>query len=343
MNIFYGFAFSCFMNRILSMPMFIGEVLVLAIELIMRIKVRKRFIGALAYLTLLMLSVQVGLYIAQTYTTERIETFGDDYVYFGQIVNGTANGKGRLYDKNGQMIFKGQYINNMKNGEGMEYVFDEELNQSILEYEGDYVDDYRDGYGVVYWVNGDYKGQVMYEGELYKGEMCGKGILYEGAERKYEGGFAHNQRYGFGVDSYVGDEGEKMVVTGTYTNNMKNGYFEEYKDGELIFQGNYANDVRDGEEGKEYYENGNVKYEGDYKNGFFHGNGTAYYEDGSIEYVGSFENGQFHGSGTIYYENGEIQYKGEWSNGSADGEGEHYDEDGKLKYRGSYKNGRRDG
>ena len=51
--------------------------------------------------------------------------------------------------------------------------------------------------------------------------------------------------------------------------------------------------------GKITYENGT--YEGDFKNGYFHGQGTYTKADGTWIYKGSFENGVKNGSGTEYW------------------------------------------
>lgn len=45
----------------------------------------------------------------------------------------------------------------------------------------------------------------------------------------------------------------------------------------------------------------NATYEGDFKNGYFHGQGTYARADGTWIYKGSFENGNFNGSGTEYW------------------------------------------
>ena len=43
--------------------------------------------------------------------------------------------------------------------------------------------------------------------------------------------------------------------------------------------------------GKEYYENGNILFEGVYKNGERNGFGTEYNRDGNIKYIGEFLDG----------------------------------------------------
>ena len=104
--------------------------------------------------------------------------------------------------------------------------------------------------------------------------------------------------------------------------------------------------------GKEYYENGDIKFEGDYINGKRNRNGTEYYskkndcnnfgrnmmtmsflssldrygiltDEGKhlykikkdkVKYIGQFLNGVKNGKGTSYKINGQIEYEGEFLN-----------------------------
>ena len=62
------------------------------------------------------------------------------------------------------------------------------------------------------------------------------------------------------------------------------------------------------EKEKEYYKDGEIKYEGIFKNGnFCEGFGKEYYDDGTIKYKEDFKNGKYEGKGREYYKNGEIK------------------------------------
>ena len=54
---------------------------------------------------------------------------------------------------------------------------------------------------------------------------------------------------------------------------------------------------------KYFYDNEELVYDGNYKNGRFHGIGKLYI-NGKIMYDGNFKNGRFNGNGKLYYENG---------------------------------------
>ena len=56
-----------------------------------------------------------------------------------------------------------------------------------------------------------------------------------------------------------------------------------------------------------YYKNLNIKYEGDFLNGKFEGNGKFYDESGEYYYIGQFKNSVKHGKGIIYTEDGDVK------------------------------------
>ena len=49
-----------------------------------------------------------------------------------------------------------------------------------------------------------------------------------------------------------------------------------------------------------YYKNEDIKYEGDFINNKYEGNGKYIHENGNY-YIGEFKNGLRHGKGIIYY------------------------------------------
>ena len=68
--------------------------------------------------------------------------------------------------------------------------------------------------------------------------------------------------------------------------------------------------------GKEFYENGKVRYEGEWTNGEWNGNGKQFDEDGKLRYEGGFQNNEWHGKGKNFDEDGKLVYDGEWKNGN---------------------------
>lgn len=66
---------------------------------------------------------------------------------------------------------------------------------------------------------------------------------------------------------------------------------------------------------EEYYDNGNLKFEGLVKNELPNGYGKSYYNTGQLNYEGEWVNGKFHGKGKLYNKKGILTYEGEWVNG----------------------------
>ncbi len=67
--------------------------------------------------------------------------------------------------------------------------------------------------------------------------------------------------------------------------------------------------------GVEYYSNGLIMYEGEYKDGVRNGKGFYYYPDGNLKYEGEFEDGEYSGEGILYYDDGKLKYEGEFKDG----------------------------
>ena len=141
---------------------------------------------------------------------------------------------------------------------------------------------------------------------------------------------------------YLGD----LKFEGEYLNGKRNGKGKEYYgSGDLLFEGEYLDGKRwNGQgydkHGKKQYEikegkgyvkeyndfNGNLDFEGEYKNGERNGRGKEY--SGGSEYPPNFEgeylNGKRNGKGEEYYDNGYLLFKGEYLNGQRNGKGEEY-------------------
>lgn len=57
------------------------------------------------------------------------------------------------------------------------------------------------------------------------------------------------------------------------------------------------------------------RYEGFWKGGFKHGEGTFWYRNGNVQYEGEWQAGEPHGMGKVYNIEGELKYEGEFRNG----------------------------
>ena len=109
--------------------------------------------------------------------------------------------------------------------------------------------------------------------------------------------------------------------------------------GKLVYEGEMKNGLYHGQ-GTLYGVDG-CKWEGQFVDGKLHGQGKSYYANGKIEYDGQWENYHSHGKGIEYYENGDT-YEGEFSEGKPNGQGTLYYADGK-KYEGEFYEGKPNG
>ena len=90
-----------------------------------------------------------------------------------------------------------------------------------------------------------------------------------------------------------------------------NGKGKGFKDGKLIYDGDWVNGTRDGN-GK-YYENDELIYDGDWVNNKMNGNGQMY-QNGRLYYKGAITDGVKNGIGTYYHKNGK-EYTVKWIDG----------------------------
>ena len=146
-------------------------------------------------------------------------------------------------------------------------------------------------------------------------------------------------------------------LSGKYVIYDKKEKGKEFKSGTkiLIFEGKYLNGKRNGK-GKEYYDNGKLKLEGEYSKGKLlkgkgydikgkvilkidsNGKGKEYYSNGDKKFVGEFLNGKkWNGKG--YKKNGIEVFELKSGNGKI----EEYNYDGVLIFEGEYKLGYKNG
>jgi antitoxin component YwqK of YwqJK toxin-antitoxin module len=55
------------------------------------------------------------------------------------------------------------------------------------------------------------------------------------------------------------------------------------------------------------------------KDSKYHGNGKSFYENGNVEYEGEWENDEMNGNGKKFDEDGMLTYEGEFKNGERNG------------------------
>ena len=132
---------------------------------------------------------------------------------------------------NGKLEFEGEYLNEKRNGKGKEY-----YNNGRLEFEGEYLNGKRWD-GLIYNINGN-KESTITNGKGYIKEYDKYGKL------KFEGEYLNGEKWnGKGKEYFYKG---KLTFEGEYLNGKKwNGKVKEYKfNGELEFEGEYLNGER---------------------------------------------------------------------------------------------------
>ena len=150
-----------------------------------------------------------------------------------------------------------------------------------------------DGFGKEYTID---ENKLIFEGEFKNGKKNGKGKEYdkENGEILFKGIYLKGKRHGKGIKYYSGGG---IEFEGEYSNGYKiegkgynyggklnfvlerNGKGKEYAYGKLSFEGEFLNEMRNGN-GKEYYKNGKLSYKGEYKNNLLNGKVKQYDEKG---------------------------------------------------------------
>jgi len=176
-----------------------------------------------------------------------------------------------------------------------------------LYYAGEISDNRPDGIGGLY--RKSYDGDKMfpiYLGEWEDGQYNGYGQIYTGPYGdtrysliSYEGIFEDNKPNGEGIDYYIEAPSyfEKEKYNITYAENFDerlkaDGNVKKFVNSVLIFEAKIDRDSGYAK-GKEYYKNGELKYNGEFKNGWYHGDGVLYDENGKEIYDGEFEKGNY--------------------------------------------------
>ncbi|MFF5816448.1 AAA family ATPase [Lysinibacillus capsici] len=242
------------------------------------------------------------------------------------------DGKGSLFDQEGELLFEGEFVNHMKQGNGIMYL------KGQLIYQGEFIQNKKQGHGILYK-----DGHIHYEGHFRNDLMDGYGVLYYEEEviRPYQ--TLRAQYPHLNQPQYEGD----------FVHGMKKGKGKQYyPNGFLQYEGDFIWHHMQGA-GKLYYPTEsptaeelargvtNLHYEGHFFEDLKHGKGKVYSRDGILEAEGQFKEDMMTGQGTLYYANGQASYIGDLVQGKKHGRGDYYNEEGKIIYSGEFINDER--
>ena len=213
--------------------------------------------------------------------------------------------KTEIYENGDKYV--GEFKNNLRNGKGTMY-YNKNNEKKRLKYEGNWKDGKMEGKGILFWINGD-----KYEGDFVNDLKEGKGKYYFNNKNIYEGEYKNGKKHGKGI--FYWNNGEKFE--GYFVNDLKEGHGKYYYNNNDIYEGEYKNGKKHGK-GILYWNDGNI-YEGNWKDGKSEGKGMFYWNDGCI-YDGDFKNDIREGKGIYYWEDGD-RYEGDWKNNNKEGKG----------------------
>jgi antitoxin component YwqK of YwqJK toxin-antitoxin module len=169
--------------------------------------------------------------------------------------------------------------------------------------------------------------------EMYKGDTINKRN-------------ANDMRYGWWrirntEGKFKGYEEGQLVEEGEYVNNKKNGIWTKYypngqKKQELTFANNVANGYA-----RIYYRSGQLQEEGMWQQNKWSGQYKYYNENGNLKYDWNYNSsGKREGLQKYFHENGVLMYLGEWKNGAEAGELVEYYNDGSVMSRRYFNEGK---
>ena len=134
--------------------------------------------------------------------------------------------------------------------------------------------------------------------------------------------FPRNFRY-----DWAKKNGKPTGIAQVYTSNNK-----------CVYQGPIKNRKPHGKEGKWFYNNGVLRYDGNWKDGKRNGKGKSFGVDGGLCYDGNWKDGKKDGKGK-YYNDGDLLYDGNWKDGKMDGMVKVYNQDGLIRTKEIWKEG----
>ena len=136
-------------------------------------------------------------------------------------------------------------------------------------------------------------------------------------------------------------------------NNIENEYIEFSNTELIIYRGEVSKGtrIRNGK-GKEFYLNGELKYEGEYFNDKREGKGKEYSEEGELIFIGKYKEGEhWNGIKKIFEEFEDeneqvikyVKYISQIKKGKMNGKCKEFDKEGNLIYEGEFSEGKRNG
>lgn len=279
---------------------------------------------------------------------------GTSYYYENNVLtktinykNGKKQGMSKEFSSDGRIIAITEYNNDyIINRERINYIDKANLKQGIwktfhpndkIATEATYFNDTLTGY----YKEFDIQGKIIKLEKYLSGKLISDSLITEQNPVKWVENFYDNG---------------KTKFKGGYINGMPVGLHKEFaEDGSVIAAKEYDEngilsgegvvDANDKKQGvwKYYYESGELKSKGLYKDNLKTGEWIFYYEDGKIEQRGKYNNDKPSGEWTWYYTNGNIWRTENLIKGIEEGSFIEYNKNAKVILKGEYVDGEREG
>lgn len=281
-----------------------------------------------------------------TYKDGQVHGKGEVFYSSGQkkveynYENGKLSGEYKTWYEDGKL--KSIYVNKDHNANGP-YI--EYFNNGKVSKSGDYLDDKLDGVWKYYYSNGRLSRTGSYANDLGEGEWTFynqrgelterrnlKGGKYHGEDKFYVNGnlfFVNTYDDGKLKKVVYYDEGGKVTKEfGSPDGNFSlKGYFST---GELRSEG----EVKDGElsgKWKYYYRTGQLLSEYIYEKGLAQGPFVSYHPSGAVKVKAHYVDNQFHGFYQEFFEHGPVKFEGWYQDGKRQQQFLAYTPTGKLE------------
>lgn len=169
-------------------------------------------------------------------------------------------------------------------------------------------------------------------GVFIDGERSGEWrYYYQNGQLEQKGLFENGKQHGEWVWYY--DNGQIQIVENFYKG-VENGIYAEYdSEGRLLVSGMYFEGLK---VGKWVEEIGDMREEGEYRNGQKTGIWVSYYDNGKMAFRGNFNAGFPDGQHSFYYENGKLREIQHYAGGVRHGDWKKYLETGELYFTITY-------
>lgn len=150
--------------------------------------------------------------------------------YEGNVSKGAVEGKGTLYNINGDTVYIGDFAENKFEGTGKAY-----YPANVLKYEGTFSNNLYEGEGTLYRENGS----MEYSGAFSKGKKDGMGTLYDtGSNQVYQGLFSQDELvYTDLIGKSTAEIGKAYTGVTNFYMGDNNQFVASLKDIDAVYQG----------------------------------------------------------------------------------------------------------